>query len=334
MSRMTLVLVSLATALMANPAIEYFFSEIQVAPDSLERIELHMYSNERPYPVDLSGWQLTTYAGVATIDSGVVLQDSTDFVVISRENVSGTFALGDDWDDVRLEEGPGIRDNYSYGTYGWTPPAGMSVAIYTHWEGVWPDEYLVGSWYLDPTPTLGAANDDRLGGIAGRVLDRFGQPLKYCWVRLANEHGNGSATCDSTGRYVMSPLGPGTYEVSAHSDSTHLPAYYPESVSIDLNGWRDSINITIYAAGVAEEQIRAATPVSLGQRGRSLVLAAGRSGTALVRVFDNLGRVRMSKKFTLVSGSYELPLYLLSSGIYFASCRFGERTASMKLVLY
>jgi len=334
MYRVAVFLLVFAAALSANPVVEYFFSEIQVAPDSLERIELHMYSNERPFPVDLSGWSLVTNAGTATIGCGTVLQDSNDFVIISRDNVSGPFALGDDSDNVRLEEGAGVLDNYSYGRYGWTPPADMSVAIYTHLEGVWPYEYLVGDWYIDSTPTFGTPNDDRYGGIAGRVLDRFGQPLENCWVRLENMHGNGGGYCDSTGRYVMSPLGPGTYEVSARSDSTYLPAYYPESVSIGVNGWCDGINMTMYPAGVAEEPGRAMSKRFLLQRGRTLVLNADRPGTAVVTVYDNLGRARMSERVALVSGSNELTLPSLRSGVYFVGCRFGERTLKTKLVLY
>lgn len=335
MKRVAACLIALVAISVANPVVEYFFSEIQAAPDSLERIELHMYTNERPYPVDLSGWHITTNAGTATVDSGIVLQDSTDFVVISHENVSGPFALGDDSDDVWLDDPvQGGGDHYWYGRYGWTPPADMSVAIYTHWEGVWPDEYLVGDWYLDSTPTFGAPNDDRYGGIAGRVLDRFGQPLEYCGVWFEASYGTGHATCDSTGRYVISPLGPGIYHVSAHSDSSYLPTYYPDSVSIGVNGWQDSINMTMYPASVGDGHSGATPGSFLSQRGRTLVLNADRSGAALVRVYDNLGRVRVSEKVALVSGSNELALPSLRSGIYFASCRFGERTLKTKLVFY
>jgi hypothetical protein len=286
-----------------------------------------------PYPVDLSGCQIVTSAGTATIDSGVVLQDSNDFVVISRENTTGTFSLCDSADTVFLV-GLGDVEPYAYGSYGWTPPALMSAAIFAHWEGVWPYEYLARCWYLDSTPTLGAPNDDRYGGIAGRVLDRFGQPLENCWVRFQNAHGNGGAPCDSTGRYVMSPLGPGKYEVSARSDSTYLPVYYPESVSIGVNGWRDSINMTMYPTGVAEKSLAARPSVSLRQRGRTLVLTADIPGTAFVCVYDNLGRVRMSEKVTLVAGNNELALPSLSSGVYFANCRFGEQILKTKFVLY
>ncbi|MBM3332532.1 carboxypeptidase regulatory-like domain-containing protein [candidate division WOR-3 bacterium] len=334
--RSTLVcLFAVAAISVANPVVEYFLSEIQVAPDSLERIELHMYSDARSYPVDLSGWHVTTNAGFATIDSGTALQNSTDFAIISHENVSGSFSLGDDSDDVWLDDPvQGGGDHYWYGRYGWTPPAGTSVSIYTHWEGVWPYEYLVGDWYLDSTPTFGAPNDDRQGGITGRVLDRFGQPLENCWVQLQNAHGNGGVACDSTGRYVMSPLGPGTYEVSARSDSTYLPAYYPESVSIGVNGWMDSINMTMYPAGVTEVGRREMPQGPLRQRGRTLVLNSDRPGTTLVSVYDDLGRLRMSERVALVVGQNELALPSLSRGVYFALVQGEVRRDMAKAVLW
>ncbi len=66
----------------ANPVAEYFLSEIQVAPDSLERIEVHMYTRERPFPVDLSGWRVTTRTCTAYVDSGVMLLDASGRRVI------------------------------------------------------------------------------------------------------------------------------------------------------------------------------------------------------------------------------------------------------------
>jgi len=327
-----LVLLSVA-ALVANPTIDYFLSEIQASPDSLERVEIYRYASGLEYPIDLSGCQIVTKAGTATIDSGVVLEDSGDFVVISRENTHGTFSLGDSADSVCLV-GLGDVAPYAYGDDGWAPPSGMSAAAYTSWEGIWPYEYVVCCWYLDSTPTFGAPNDDRYGGIAGRVHDRHGLPLPWCIVSFRNARGRASLFCDSTGRFTLSPLGPGSYEVSARSDSSYLPACYPESVSIGTNEWRDSINMTLYPAGVAEEPSHAAQQLAFRQRGRSLILTADRPGTACVMVYDNLGRVRMSERIAVVSGGNELALSRLRSGVYFASCRLGERTLKTKLVLY
>jgi hypothetical protein len=262
-----------------------------------------------------------------------VLHDSTDFVVIGHENTTGIFSLGDSADSIELAGLGHDTDVYDGGS-GWAPPAGMSATVYAHWEGIWPDEYVVCQWYLDSTPTFGAPNDDRYGGIAGRVLDRFGRPLRWCLAWFRNETGCAYACCDATGRYIMSPLGPGTYQVSAQSDSTYLPAYYPDSVPIGVNGWRDSVSITMYPVGVAEGQRGATRQDFLRQRGRTLVLTADRPGTALVTVHDNLGRVRMSESVSLVPGSNEVPLRGLSSGVYFAGCRFRERNLAQKLVLY
>ena len=334
MARALAFLTALVAVAAANPTMQHFLSEIQAAPDSLERVELHMYLGLMPYPVDLSGCQIVTMAGAATIDSGVVLRDSNDFVVISRDNTDGTFSLGDSADTVCLVGLLGDVAPYVYGTDNWMPPSLMSAAIYAHWEGVWPYEYLAHSWYLDSTPTFGVRNDDVGGGIAGRVLDRFGQPLDNCWVRLQNAHGNGGVACDSVGRYVMSPLGPGTYQVSARSDSTHLPAYYPDSVTIAVNERRDSINMIMYPVGLAGGRSTDEPVTFLHQRGRTLVLDADRPGVALVSVYDNLGRVRMTEKVALVAGKNELALPILQSGVYFANSRLGERTLNTKFVLY
>jgi hypothetical protein len=284
--------------------------------------------------VDLSGWTVTTNGGVATIDSGIVLEGPTDFVVITHENVSGTFTLGDSSDDIWLEGASLAEDRYSYGGgQNWTPPHGMSVAAFITTGMGGPEEYLPRVWYIDSTPTFGWPNDDFGGRISGRVLDRFGRPLEYCDVLFEAAQGTGNTSCDSAGIYVMSPLGPGTYQVSAHSDSTYLPMYYPESVSIGVNGFRDSVDMTMYPVGVSES--RETDPFTvLHQRGRTLVLNADRPGPALVSVYDNLGRVRMSEKVMLVSGSNELVLPSLSSGVYFASCRLGDRALKTKFVLY
>lgn len=51
-------------------------------------------------------------------------------------------------------------------------------------------------------------------------------------------------------------------------------------------------------------------------------------------VYDNLGRVRVSERVALASGRNEVALTGLQSGVYFASCRFGERTLKAKFVLY
>jgi hypothetical protein len=42
----------------------------------------------------------------------------------------------------------------------------------------------------------------------------------------------------------------------------------------------------------------------------------------------------MSKKAMLISGSNELALPSLQSGVYFANCRLGQNTLKTKFVLY
>jgi hypothetical protein len=94
------------------------------------------------------------------------------------------------------------------------------------------------------------------------------------------------------------------------------------------------INFVVPLAGVAEPTVDMVPEVNLQQHGRTLVLTAGRPGAALVTVCDNLGRVRMSEEIALAAGRNEAALPSLGSGVYFATCRFRNRTLTHKLLLY
>jgi hypothetical protein len=96
----------------------------------------------------------------------------------------------------------------------------------------------------------------------------------------------------------------------------------------------DSINMTMYPAGVAEVGRRETPRGFLRQRGRMLVLMADQPGTALVSVHDDLGRVRMSEKVVLEMGRNELALPSLRSGVYFAIVQGEVRRDMAKVVLW
>jgi len=323
------LLMGFAGIMTANPYLEYIqINEFETKPQYFERIELEAYLPLHGFPVEVGGSVIVTNAGTAVVDSGVCFDTWPYEVVLDSTNTTGTFSLGDDSDYIRVYVPyPGGSDTFKsevrYPSDCWAPPQGASASRYSD-----------SRWYVDVSPTFGAYNNDYNGGIAGRVLDRSGHPLEHCLVRFETSYGKGYAGCDSMGRYVMCPLGLGIYQVSAHSDSNYLPAYYPEPCSIGVNGWLDSINMTMYPAGAAEERLGTAFLVSLRQRGRTLVLNADRPGGALVTVFDNLGRARLSEKIALAAGSNELALPGISSGVYFVNCRLGERALKTKLVLY
>jgi hypothetical protein len=233
----------------ANPFVVEFFSEIQTAPDSLEFLEIHPYGWPY-YPMDLEGYMVVSGADTACVDSGVVLWDESSYVVLDHSNTYGNLRLPDDSGSVTLltpygdtvwtlfyPDGP-----YPYnGDVIWSPPAGMSCAIYQGWTP-WPDPYDYYVWYVDSTPTPGQANDDTLGGISGQVLDQNGQPLNDAWVTLSYPRGHAHGYTYTYGTFDFRPLGPGTYWLTAEKTG-YLAGCYPESVRIGANEYRGGVNI-------------------------------------------------------------------------------------------
>lgn len=343
MRRIAAFLTLLVATSAANPIATVIVSEFQTAPESLERIELHPYSWPYGFPFELGGVSVVTNGGVAVVDSGVRFENESSYVVINRSNTTGSFSLGYDSDYVRLQL-PGtfdtIRLRYPANPFyshekSWAPPSGSSASIYQWFEwqnGEWFDYY---TWYVDETPTFGAANDDG-GGIRGYILDDRGLPVNGATVRMISAQGTAEMTSGLGNNwpagYFGQLTGPGTFTVTADCPD-HLPGAYPDTIVMVPNEVRE-ITITLDRVGMAEEAAGKASYVGLYQRGKALVLTADQPGTALVTVYDNLGRVRVSEKAALVSGSNQLALPRLSSGVYFASCRFGEQTLKTKFVLY
>jgi hypothetical protein len=337
MTKIAVLLIVLTAALSANPVIAVALSEIQTAPDSLERIELYSYAGKEV--LDLSGAELVTNAGTAVIDSGLVVYPESNYVVIDRTNTTGVFSLGDDSDYIRLS----LPDhNYFELRYpanpwrnrsqSWAPPPGMSASIYQWWEwhnGEWWDVY---TWYVDGTPTFGAPNDDTLGGITGYVYGDDSLPIVGATVRITAAQGTAEVPSGLIGRFAQTPTGPGKFLVSAEY-SGYLPYTYPETIGLPPNGARD-INVYLQRPGAVEELSRSATVPQLHQRGRTLVLDADRPGTALVNVYDNLGRVRMSEKVALAEGTNELALPKLRSGVYFVTAQRGTCRSTTKVVVW
>jgi len=166
--------------------------------------------------------------------------------------------------------------------------------------------------------------DSLLNGVTLHVKSAYG----YGTAAVGTYHDS----LYGSGHFELKPTGPGRFVVTVEC-AGYLPYTYPETIGLAANEER-WIGISLERVGAVEEQVRRASVVGLHQRGRMLVLTADQPGTALVSVYDNLGRVRMSEKVALVSGSNELALPSLRNGVYFASCRFGERTLKTKLVLY
>jgi hypothetical protein len=329
MTKTVALLMALIAISTANPTWEgIVVSEFETAPQWFERIELRSMLYPDRYPFEIGGSQITTNAGTAIIDSGVCFDSWPCLVVLDSTNTTGTFSLGDDSDYIRAYLSDGNDTFYwevRYPGGSWVPPRGASAS-------------LAGCYYIDLSPTFGEWNDDAGGGIWGHVRDQD-SALNGATVRVKSAYGYGTLAVGTyrdslygSGYFELKPTGPGRFVVTVEC-SGYLPYTYPETLELAVNEGRQ-LNIYLERAGVAEEQTNSTYVVSLHQRGRSLVMSADRPGTALLNVHDNLGRVRMSEKVALGSGSDELALPNLGSGVYFASCSLGERTLKTKFVLF
>jgi len=352
MGRILALLAALAATSVANPTMDVIeVTEFETAPESLQRIELGAAFAHHSLPFDIGGSQIITNAGTAVVDSGVCFDANRLLVVLDSTNTTGTFSLGDDSDHISLQL-PESSDIATWDLHypanphwnqggSWTPPSGASAAlrqwqVYAPPPNGWVD---FSTWYIDLSPTFGSYNDDAGGGIWGGVRDQD-SGLSDATVRISSVYGYGTSTMsthDFWGIYVdgyfeQKPTGPGSFVVTVEC-AGYIPYTYPETIELATNEQR-LLDICLTRAGVADEQIRGARVVGLHQRGQRLVLNAVRPGTAAVTLYDNLGRVRMSERVRLHPGSNELALPSLTSGVYFASCRFGERTLKTKLVLY
>lgn len=329
-----LVLLCLAVTAAANPIVVVMYSEVRVAPDSLEAIELYPYENV-VCPMDLSGYRIVTHAGTAFIDSGVVLEESS-FVVIDRSNTTGTFSLGDSCDRVEILDQSGwpigvAPLQYPDGLYdspAFVPEPGLSAALYQRWVNRWPDPFFWYRWYIDSTPTFGSGNDDTLGRISGRVLDDRGLPVYGAWVTMRNRHGTDYTYTDSSGRYSIFPVGPGVYELIAQKTG-HLPGVFPDSVRLGTNQQVDTVDIWLYRVGV--EEVRAWTPPGYPS---ALAIEADRAGSADVRIYDVSGREAWRRAVDLKPGRNLVRLgAYLRTGNYFVRVRFDGQTYRGKLTM-
>ncbi len=261
----------------ANPILETLVSEFQVAPDSAELIELHCNTSlQGGFPADLSGWAIQTGAGIALIDSGVVLETESSYVVIDRTNTAGTFSLDDSagfvallrpgGDTFELVRYPGDAGADRYET--WTPPSGMSACLHC-WTWGWPDPILFLDWYIDSSPTPGYENDDGEAQICGTVRDRNLNPVEEAEVRISGTDGYETFVSRPTfeGTFQFH-VGWGTFLVTAAKDG-YLPGAYPESVTVHVDQEVHNIDIILYPLGV-EESPAARQPEHT--RGRTLLL--------------------------------------------------------------
>jgi len=322
------LLLGVVTVAAANPILASFFSEIQVAPDSLERIEVNPRVFGLPY--DLSGCTLVTNAGRAVIASGTIIYSDTQYLVLDRHNLTGPFHLGDSSDAIWLRgaHGGDVWDLLYPSYYGGatscvTPPAGMSSAL------VWTSDSTL-AWYTDPTPTLGAPNDDSAGGIYGRVFDQDSHPLNRAYVSLAGRFGGTSLPTEWDGSYSFHPTGLGTFLVSARWAG--FTGAYPESVHVEPNETRAGIDIYITTSAVPERP--RASPARINWRKGGLNVTVSQPARADLRLFDALGRRRWVCHTRLERGANHLwSMPAMPGGIYIIQGTIGSEPVNCKLTV-
>ncbi|MFO7639507.1 MAG: carboxypeptidase-like regulatory domain-containing protein [bacterium] len=329
--RLIIVLFAAGTCL-ANPVVETLLSEFQVAPDSLERIELHGWNY---WTGNLAGWQVVTPAGVATINAGVEITGPNDWVVLDRNNTTGTFSLPDSagfialvrpWGDT-LEKVTWPGDAGPNTSEAWAPPEGMSCAM-DPWSSGWPDPVDCRDWYVDRTPTFGAPNDDDSARIHGEVRRAGGQPVMYATVRISGPEGYETGWSDRNGYFSLHP-GFGTFELTVHREG-FLPGAWPESIAVEVNQVVTGISITLDPVGIAEPV--APEPVFRWSRGR-LEFELARDAEVRLSVLDPAGRELLRRHAFLRAGHHRLSLPGLRPGVQFVRLDCDGSVSTGKLVV-
>jgi len=330
-----IIIVCLFAAAVAagNPIVVRLLNEFQVAPDSLERIELH---DRTGLVYDLEGWQVVTPAGVATINAGVRFNGPDDRVVIDRDNTTGIFSLPDSAGFIALvQPGGDTLERIAWpGDAGpntdeaWVPPEGMSAAL-DYWSYGWPDPVECWDWYLDPTPTFGEPNDDGDARIYGTVRGPNGLPLPGATVRISGPEGYESGWSKyPNGDFEIRP-GFGTFLLTVSKEG-YLPDVWPDSIAVEVNEIVTGINITLTPVGVAEPVT--AEPAFRWHRGR-LAFDLERDGEVGLSLLDPAGRVELRRRAFLRAGLHRLLLTGLRPGVHFVRLEHDGRVSTGKLVL-
>jgi len=230
-------------------------NEIQSSPDSLEAIELHWAP---PPPdiqdIDLGGWFVTTSAGTAYVNPGVILPDS-GYVVINSGNTTGGFSLNDSFETIKISPPDEsflpdslsiffLLDSFSI----FLPPEGKSPALCNEFV---PDpgdtEYFdqILYFYWDSSPTMGYENNDQhsWGTIEGEVWDRDNQPICGALIKAFQQNSinavePNSAYSNSEGQFQLDDLIPGPYmliaQVDTFSDTIWVNLFSDETIEVNF----------------------------------------------------------------------------------------------------
>jgi hypothetical protein len=331
------------TVIFANPVFISYINEIQTAPESLQRIEIHT----TPFPgagANLSGYWIKTRAGIATINQGTIIP-YTGFITIDSTNTSGIFHLNTITDTITIYS----NNNYILQSVIFpaqpvgedlapAPPFGGSVCLYRS-----PYYYFIEwdkiNWYIDSTPTFDEPNDD-WSSISGTILNAQGQPASGLFVDASGQNGDMCGFSDTAGHYDICGLGQGKYWLTVWIGYGVFAGNYPESVYVGYSQNVPNININLPLNGIEQttkllqSDFTFITPNPFYNNAKiSFVLPF--ETEVLIKLFDIRGdflKTILNQK--LNAGQHQIRLNLsLVPGVYFLNANIGQQQLTKKLIV-
>jgi hypothetical protein len=357
-----IVLLVLSAVISANPIMIKVLNEFQTAPGTQERIELKWFrqpSSDTVYgPSDLYGVSVVTPAGTAVVDTHLILPGN-GFAVIDSSVLNGPFYLADN--DGYIKVSQGWRDTLRYPSEVPAPPYGTSCALfycykYDPFDGYW----MYGDWYIDGSPTFGAANDNYPGCVInGHVYDASANPISGAQVvvnapvsALSKPPYYNSCTTYTAadGWYKIDSLLPLDYwvkvvGVSYFPDSQHtqqLTCQEPTTVNFYLIGIAETVMIgTGSGLSITPNPFRTTTNISIGirvpLRGSGASFQDFQTKSRELRIYDAAGR--LIRSFTLGPmlsalcwNGYDQQGQSIPPGVYFVRLGTAEGTAVKKII--
>lgn len=322
----------------ANPVVLTVLNEVSV-DSSRPFVELHGEPDNQS--VDLNGWQLVSTTSACTLTHNLL---SSEFIVIDSEALAlgevahGTLRLNPLQDSLTLFDSAGhVADWVCYPRYptghgkGPLPPTPGSIAFWNYDDG--EDQSM--NWYVDSTPTPGEANND-YSRITGTLTGTGGVTFDDGGVAATGRYGCCGLGLYQQADFTIGGLGAGTYVVSAvgYYNGHEYDTVYPESVTVGYSQVVGGINFVIPVTGVAETRSAPLLPL-MKVSGRALLVSGDGSAPVSVQLYNqvgsrvgafDLGPIRSEKRI-------ELPASF-APGVYFASCRVGQRELRAKFVVY
>ena len=339
MTKLLVCLLFAAAVVAANPFVETYLSEVGV-DSAYQFVELNCAP--QPQSVDLSGWQIITSTSVCTLTC--YLRESDLPLVVDSEALAwgevghGKIRIAPLGDSVLLIDDTGVvEDHVHFPRYPTghdcapLPPSHGSIAFWNYDDA--EDQSM--NWYVDSIPSPGWPNGD-YSTIAGTISGTGGVTLDEICLDASGTHGHCHRGLWQQTSYSICGLGAGTYQVTAWATyNGHVyDIVYPESVTVRYSQVVGGIDFVIPLIGVAETPSAPLLP-STRVSGQALLLTSDGTAPVDVQLYNQVGSRVSSFDLGPIKGEkrIELPA-TLTPGVYFASCRFGERTLRTKIVLY